>query len=129
MRVCIALLLSCVCAGCGTPDQEQAPAATTQAPAPSGPPGVQATSLLGESLPAPEFPAAFHAEQTKLLAEARIALEADPDDAEALIWTARRSAYLGRYQVAIHLYTRGIELHRTTALKLDAVQAESDVGK
>jgi tetratricopeptide (TPR) repeat protein len=76
---------------------------------------VQATSLLGEPLPAPEMPAAFHAEQTKHLAEARIALEADPHDAEALIWTGRRSAYLGRYRVAIQLYTRGVELHPNDA--------------
>jgi len=38
-------------------------------------------------------------------------LEAQPDDLEALIWAGRRLGYLARYDEAIDLYTRGIELY------------------
>lgn len=45
------------------------------------------------------------------LAEATAAYEANPDDADAIIWYGRRLAYLGRYREAIDVYTRGIEVH------------------
>ena len=37
--------------------------------------------------------------------------EAAPGDVEAIIWYGRRTAYLGRYQEAIRIYSAGIELH------------------
>lgn len=49
------------------------------------------------------------------LAEARRAFEAAPDDADAIIWLGRRTAYLGRYRAAIDIFTRGIERHPTDA--------------
>lgn len=45
------------------------------------------------------------------LAAARAAFEANPDDAEAIIWLGRRTAYLGRYAEAIEIFTRGIDRH------------------
>jgi hypothetical protein len=45
------------------------------------------------------------------LAEARTALDANRDDADALIWVGRRLAYLGRYREAIDVFTDGITRH------------------
>ena len=53
----------------------------------------------------------FRVEQEEYLEEARADLLANPDDAEALIWVGRRTAYLGRYAESIEEYSKGIELH------------------
>src|SRR5690349_16959693 len=45
------------------------------------------------------------------LAEAQEALRKNPDDADALIWVGRRTAYLGRYQEAIEIFSQGIAKH------------------
>jgi tetratricopeptide (TPR) repeat protein len=45
------------------------------------------------------------------LAEARARYEAAPNDPEAVIWLGRRTAYLGRYEEAVEIYSRGIAAH------------------
>jgi tetratricopeptide (TPR) repeat protein len=45
------------------------------------------------------------------LAEARAAYEKNRGDADALIWLGRRTAYLGRFDEAIEIYTEGIRRH------------------
>jgi tetratricopeptide (TPR) repeat protein len=45
------------------------------------------------------------------LAEARAAYEKNRGDADALIWLGRRTAYLGRFDEAIKIYTEGIRKH------------------
>lgn len=45
------------------------------------------------------------------LAAARAAFAADPKDETNIIWLGRRLAYLGRYEEAIDVYSRGLELH------------------
>lgn len=45
------------------------------------------------------------------LAEARAAYEKAPQDADALIWLGRRTAYLGRFDEAIKIYAEGITKH------------------
>jgi len=67
----------------------------------------EATSLLGKPL----VSAAVSNE--KLIANYEAAkkdYDAAPQDAEKLIWLGRRLGYLGRYQEAITVFTRGIEL-------------------
>lgn len=61
--------------------------------------------------PPPSLPAAVQADREAKLAEARAAVERAPDDADALIWLGRRTAYLGRYREAIEIFSRGIEKH------------------
>jgi tetratricopeptide (TPR) repeat protein len=85
MRLIAALLLL---AGCAT---------TTTAPLPTP--------------PAPVMSAETRARHEKNLAEARAAYEADPNDADAIIWLGRRTAYLGRYQEAIDIFSHGINRH------------------
>jgi tetratricopeptide (TPR) repeat protein len=72
---------------------------------------VEATSLLGRPLRAPDLSDEFRVEQEKLLARAQAELEARPDDADALIWVGRRNAYLGRYGAAIETFTKGVDRH------------------
>ncbi|MDX1503953.1 MAG: tetratricopeptide repeat protein [Thermoanaerobaculia bacterium] len=72
---------------------------------------VEATSLLGEPLVAPELDPEHRRRQEELLAAARRELEARPDDPEAAIWVGRRTAYLGRYREAIEIYSRALERH------------------
>jgi tetratricopeptide (TPR) repeat protein len=76
---------------------------TTQSP--------EATSLLGKPL----VPAPIAAETRKTLeanlAQAEITYRKNPDDADAIIWLGRRTAYLGRYRDAIEIFSGGIAKH------------------
>jgi tetratricopeptide (TPR) repeat protein len=45
------------------------------------------------------------------LAAARAAYDHTPDNADSLIWLGRRTAYLGRFNEAIGLYSEGIDRH------------------
>ena len=71
----------------------------------------EATSLLGKPL----VPAPIAAETRKTLeanlAQAETAFRKNPDDAEAIIWRGRRTAYLGRYRDAIAIFSAGIAKH------------------
>jgi TonB family protein len=72
---------------------------------------VEAVSLLGEPL---VRPAIAHDRRLALeadLAEARATYEADPGDADAIIWLGRRLAYLGRYHEAVETFSEGIRKH------------------
>ena len=70
----------------------------------------EATSLSGKPLFSPQtIP-----NKQKLdadLAQAEKTLTANPRDAEAIIWVARRLGYLWRYNDAIAMLTKGIALH------------------
>ncbi len=45
------------------------------------------------------------------LAEAKAVYAKTPNDADAIIWLGRRTAYLGNYKEAIEIFTKGIEKH------------------
>lgn len=49
------------------------------------------------------------------LKEAQARYDANPKDADAIIWLGRRLAYLGRFTEAIDTYTKGIALHPSDA--------------
>lgn len=68
------------------------------------PAGAQAVSLKGEPLYAVPPPDSVSVK----LEEAKNAFEADPNDADNIIWYGRRTAYAGDYREAIHIYTKGI---------------------
>ena len=71
----------------------------------------EATSLLGRPLVSP----VLSAERTRTLEAdlqaARAEFEKNPASADAAIWLGRRTAYLGRYRDAIHVFTDGIGRH------------------
>ncbi len=68
-------------------------------------------SLLGKPLVAPSIPDDTRRTLEAELATARAAYDKNPDDPDAVIWLARRTAYLGRFGEAIEILTRGIEAH------------------
>jgi tetratricopeptide (TPR) repeat protein len=83
----------------------EAPDSTAQAGAP------EATSLGGRPLFPPPIPAERRKKLEDDLAAANAAFVKDPDDADAIIWVARRLGYLGRYREAIAVLTRGVAGH------------------
>jgi tetratricopeptide (TPR) repeat protein len=79
------------------------------------PPRVEATSLSGAPLVAPPIPDAARATMEAQLNDAKAAFDKNPGDADALIWFGRRTAYLGRFQDAIAIFTDGIARHPADA--------------
>jgi len=75
----------------------------------------EATSLLGRPLYSPEVPADPRARLKENLVRARGEFDRDPNDPEAIIWLGRRTAYLGRYQEAIAIYSQGLQRHPRNA--------------
>ena len=109
------MLSVAVTSACGTAARDSAPdtAASAASAAAAGqlPSGVQAISLLGDTLRtfplAPDVRARYEAQ----LAEAKASFDRAPADADSLIWYGRRLAYLGRIREAIDVFSRGIEQH------------------
>jgi tetratricopeptide (TPR) repeat protein len=71
----------------------------------------EATSLLGKPLYAPPPSESARPQLEANLAEAKAAYDKAPNDADALIWLGRRTAYLGRYRETIDIFTKGIQQH------------------
>jgi tetratricopeptide (TPR) repeat protein len=94
----IGVVAAVAATGCGGLSREE-PAVNARA---------EALSLLGTPLFAPVAAPAARARMERELAAARAAYEADPHDAEAIIWLGRRLAYLGRYRDAIDVFSEGI---------------------
>ena len=86
--------------------------ATSSGPVlPPVPEGAEAVSLLGKPLARPATAADVEATRTQQLADAMSKYNANPNDADALIWVGRRLAYLGRYRESINAFTDGIRKH------------------
>jgi tetratricopeptide (TPR) repeat protein len=77
-------------------------------PLPSGDPGVQAVSLLGDSLVPVRPSDSIWAAQWAQLDSAHAALVTSPADPSAWIWLGRRLAYLGYYRPAIAAYSEAL---------------------
>ncbi|NIR43309.1 MAG: hypothetical protein GWN99_05165 [Gemmatimonadetes bacterium] len=104
-RVPIAFIAVLILAGCSDPGQRSAARdAESQSQ-------LQAISLFGEALFPPPLPDSVRLDWERKLVEARADYERHPDDAEAIIWYGRRTAYLGDYRRAIAIYSEGIEKH------------------
>jgi len=73
----------------------------------------EATSLAGKPLFAIDLPNRAKLEGD--LAQAEKDLAAKPTDADAIIWTGRRLAYLWRYRDAIAMFSKGIAQHPNDA--------------
>lgn len=87
-----------VLAGCAS-----APSST-----PAVPSGAQAISFLGDTLRQLPLSLPTRERYERQLAEARVAYDRTPTNADSIVWFARRLAYLGRIREAIDVYTRGI---------------------
>jgi len=77
----------------------------------AGPQSVEATSLFGKPLLSKPATGEALERLEGQLAAARKACDANPNDADAIIWLGRRTAYLGRFREAIEIFTRGIAAH------------------
>lgn len=73
-----------------------------------GSPGAASSWETARSV-APKLSEATRASFEQKLSAAQTDLAAAPDSAEALIWVGRRTAYLGRYQEAIRIFSTGVE--------------------
>ncbi len=62
--------------------------------------------------------AELRARREKDLAAARAAYEKNPNDADAIIWLGRRTAYLGDYRGAIDIFSEGAKKHPRDARML-----------
>ncbi len=111
-RVVVPVLLTLPAWGCAEPPRA---VEDTQTPSTADagrlPEGAEAISLLGDTLYAPELPEPVASDRMARYDEAEQQLAADPEDATALIWMGRRTAYLGRYRDAIDIYSYAIGLH------------------
>lgn len=72
-------------------------------------------SLLGDTLRPLRLDSAVRARFEQQLATAVADVELRPDDPDALIWLGRRTAYLGRYQDAVAIFTAGVQRHPADA--------------
>jgi tetratricopeptide (TPR) repeat protein len=72
----------------------------------------EATSLLGKPLYRPVLDEKMRIEFEQKLSQAKNDYAKNPDDADAIIWLGRRTAYLGRYRESIDIYTRGLAKHQ-----------------
>ncbi len=95
-------------AACGPADSSPADSGSDDVALPEG---AEAISLLGEPLypmlPSPEVAA----RQAADVDAARADYEADPDDADAIIWLGRRIGYTSHYRDAIEVFAEGIRKH------------------
>ncbi|HXI12693.1 MAG TPA: tetratricopeptide repeat protein [Thermoanaerobaculia bacterium] len=82
-----------------------------QIPQPDAPPAPrpEAVSLTGVQLSAPPLSADVQKKRDDELAAAQSEYDKNPSSADAMIWLGRRLAYLGRFQDAIAVFSRGIE--------------------
>jgi tetratricopeptide (TPR) repeat protein len=71
----------------------------------------EATSLLGKPLARAPLSETPRQQLEANLAAAQAVYDKNPDDADAIIWLGRRTAYLGRYREAIAIFTKGLEKH------------------
>jgi tetratricopeptide (TPR) repeat protein len=98
-----ACLTSCV-----STQRPSSPRASSNAPLPAG---VQAISLLGDTLRTLPLNAATRERYEAQLREAQAAYDRAPTNVDSIIWLARRIAYLGRIREAIDVYSKGIALY------------------
>jgi tetratricopeptide (TPR) repeat protein len=113
------LALGTMAMGCGAVAEQDAGADATSVGAPAGEAlvlpddedGPEVTSLIGVPLFRPLLSDQRRAQLEDNLAVAVADYEADPDDEDTIIWYGRRLAYLSRYNDAIEVYSRGLELH------------------
>lgn len=71
-------------------------------------PQIEAITLLGDTLVSPDVTKGNAFDKYLL---AKTAYEEHTNNADFLIWYGRRTAYLGKYQDAISIYTEGIKKH------------------
>jgi tetratricopeptide (TPR) repeat protein len=111
VRSLLAVVLVATACGVGEEKDAPPPSASTLPALATLPEGVQAISLLGDTLRALPLSQEVRTRYEQQLAEARAAYERAPTDPDSIVWYGRRLGYLGRMREAIDVYSKGIELH------------------
>lgn len=75
----------------------------------------QQTICNGKTYPVLQFSAEARQKLEANLQTAKAAYDKDPNNADLLIWYGRRTAYLGLYDEAISIFSKGMALHPTDA--------------
>jgi tetratricopeptide (TPR) repeat protein len=102
------LVVACVASCVSTTGARKATARSTTVSLPAG---VQAISLLGDTLRTLPLSAATRERYEAQLREAQAAYDRTPTNVDSIIWLARRIAYLGRIREAIDVFSRGVALY------------------
>jgi tetratricopeptide (TPR) repeat protein len=110
-RSALWLALSLALTGCGLTVPMWGRSGAQRTVDPRLPPGVQAISLLGDTLRTIPISLETRRRYERQFAEARAAFERAPEDPDSIIWYGRRAAYLGYFREAIAVYTRGIRFY------------------
>lgn len=76
------------------------------------------TTSTATTPPAPPMSPEIETARKAELALARAAYEKNPNDADAIIWLGRRTAYLGDYAKAIEIFSEGVQKHPRDARML-----------
>ncbi|MBT5185564.1 MAG: hypothetical protein HOH19_13160 [Kordiimonadaceae bacterium] len=100
-----AMVISCSAENTDTPAAEEMAAAPAEAMTNAIPEGAQAISLLGKTL----ISAPAGQKVIDDLAAAKAVYDADPMDAQNIIWYGRRTAYTGEFLRAIEIFSEGVE--------------------
>jgi len=114
VRLSLALLIALAATACGGGDGGVAvpdDAATAALILPDDAEGPEVTSLIGVPLYRPLLSDERRTALEANLASAAADYSAAPRDEDAIVWYGRRLAYLSRYNDAIAVYSRGLELH------------------
>ena len=98
--------IALVCAACASKPAPQVPDSEQYLP-----PDVEAMSLLGKPVHAPEIPADERKKREEELAKAQHAYDLKPDSADAALAVGDRLADLGLYREAIAVFTEAIRKH------------------
>ena len=107
MKPTLAIFFTIIYLSCGNPKVQETPSE-----APSIDKKIEAITLLGDTL--------FSQKPTNQRAiqkfeQAKMDYDADNENIENIVWHGRRTAYLGRYNDAIDIYSEGIQLHPNSA--------------
>jgi hypothetical protein len=77
--------------------------------------GTAQECYLGKQYPVPQLSAEIKRSHVDKLEKALADFRRDSSNADNIIWLGRRQAYLGEYEKAIAIFSRGIELHPSDA--------------
>jgi tetratricopeptide (TPR) repeat protein len=114
------LLLLLISVGCRSAEEAKDPALAAAAPKRPGQMATkEAAPAAGKALEAQPTPtvtlATDPAQAEKDLALAQERYDSDPTFEENIVWLGRRLGYVGRYEDAVAVFTKGLELHPGSA--------------
>lgn len=114
------LLLVLLPIGCRSADESKDPALVAAAPKRPGQAASKEPAQTGGKVLEPQAQATATlatdpAQAEKDLAQAQARYDSDPANEENIVWLGRRLGYVGRYEDAVAVFSKGLELHPDSA--------------